>query len=68
MMWMDLEGIMFYFVLFFKILFIWGHLGGLVVECLPLAQVMIPGPEIKSHIRLLMGSLLFCLSLSLMNK
>ena len=48
-----------------------GHLGGSVVERLPLAQIMIRGPgiEIESHIRLPAGNLLLplclCLSMSL---
>ena len=52
----------------------WGCLGSAVVEHLPLAQGMIPGSGIESHIRLLVGSLLLPLpvslsiSLSLMNK
>ena len=48
---------------------------GDAVECLPLAQVVIPGSRIKSHIGLLVGAyfslcLCLCLSLSvsLMNK
>ena len=51
-----------------------GCLGGLVVEHLPSAQVMILGPRIESHIRLPAWSLLLPLpvtlplSLSLMNK
>ena len=51
-----------------------GHLGGSVVEHLPLAQVIILGPGIESLIRLPAGSLLLplpmCLPLcvSLMNK
>ena len=35
-----------------------GHLGGSVVERVPLAQVVVPGPGIQSHIRLPAGSLL----------
>ena len=42
-----------------------GHLGGSVVECLPLAQGVIPGPGIESHIGLPTGSLLLPLLLSL---
>ena len=34
-----------------------GHLGGSVVEHLPLAQVVIPGPGIKSHFGLPVGKL-----------
>ena len=53
-----------------------GCLGGSVVECLPLAQGVIPGSGIKSHIRLLAGSLLLpqptslplCLIMSFINK
>ena len=53
-----------------------GRLGGSAVERLPLAQVMILGSGIESHIRLPAGSLLlpqpvfltFSLSESLMNK
>ena len=39
--------------------------GGSVVEHLPLAQVMILGPGIESHIRLPEGTLLLLLPLSL---
>ena len=42
-----------------------GHLVGSVVERLPLAQVVIPGPGIESCIRLHMGSLLLCQPMSL---
>ena len=46
-----------------------GHLGGLVVEHLPWAQGVIPGPGIESCIGLPAGSLLLplsvCLSVSL---
>ena len=44
-----------------------GHLGALnsAVECLPSAQVMILDPEIESHIRLLVESLLIPLPMSL---
>ena len=45
-----------------------GHLDGLVVECLPLAQVMTLGswgPGIESCIRLSVGSLLLPLPMSL---
>ena len=42
-----------------------GRLCGLVIERLPLAQVMIPGPGIESHRSLLPR---LCLCLSLMNK
>ena len=42
-----------------------GHLGGSAVECLPLAQGVIRGSGIESHIRLLEGSLLLPLSMSL---
>ena len=51
-----------------------GRLGGSVVERLPLAQGMIPGSRIESHIGLLAGSLLLPrpvslpLSVSLKNK
>ena len=51
-----------------------GHLSGSVVEHLPLAQGVVLGSRIKSHIRLLVGSLLLTLpvsmslSVSLMNK
>ena len=53
-----------------------GHLGCLVIGCLPLAQVMIPESGIKSRIGLMWGAcfsfcLCLCLSLStvsLMNK
>ena len=52
-----------------------GHLGGSAVEHLPLAQGMIPGSGIESHIGLLQRacfslclSLCLSLSLSLMNK
>ena len=49
------------------------HLGGSMVEHLPLAQGVIPGPGIESHIGLPAGSLLVSLpvsafSLCLMNK
>ena len=47
------------------ILNLWGHMGGSVVERLPLAQVVISGSGIKSHIRLLAGSLLLTLPMSL---
>ena len=42
-----------------------GCLGGSAVESLPLAQGMILGSEIESHIGLLAGSLLLPLSVSL---
>ena len=42
-----------------------GHLGGSVVENLPLAQDVIPGPGIESCIRLPTGSLLPPLPVSL---
>ena len=42
-----------------------GCLGGSAVEHLPLAQGMIPGPGIGSHIRLPIGSLLLPLPMSL---
>ena len=42
-----------------------GHLGGSVVEHLPLAQGVIPDPGIESHIRLPVKSLLLPLSVSL---
>ena len=51
-----------------------GHLGDSVVECLSLAQGVIQGPGIESHIGLPTGSLLLLLpislplSVSLMNK
>ena len=40
------------------------RLGGSVVKCLPLAQGMIPGSRIESHIRLLAWSLLLPLPVS----
>ena len=43
-----------------------GCLGGLAVEHLPLARVVIPGPEIESYIRLPAGSLLLPLPMSLL--
>ena len=43
----------------------WGRLGGLAVERLPLAQVVILGSGIESSIRLLAGSLLLPLPRSL---
>ena len=43
-----------------------GHLGGSVVEHLPLAQVVILGPGIKSCIGVPSGSLLLPLSMSLL--
>ena len=44
-----------------------GHLGGSVIECLPLAQgVISQGPEIKSPIRLPAGSLLLLLPRTLL--
>ena len=52
----------------------WGRLGGSVVECLPLVQVVIPGPGIKSRVGFPTGSLLLplpvsaSLSLFLINK
>ena len=47
-----------------------GHLGGSVVELLPLARGMISGSRIESHIGLPLGSLLLPLPVpvSLMNK
>ena len=42
-----------------------GHLGGSAVEDLPLAQGMIPGSGIESHIGLPAGSLLLPLPMSL---
>ena len=42
-----------------------GRLGSSVVECLPLAQGMIPGLGIKSHIRFPVRSQLLPLSLPL---
>ena len=47
-----------------------GGLGGSVVEPLPLARGVIPGPGIESHIKLPVGSLLLPLplSVSLINK
>ena len=42
-----------------------GHLRGSVVECLPLAQVMVLGPGIKFCIRLPVESLLLPLPVSL---
>ena len=41
-----------------------GLLSGSVVECLPLAQGMIPSPGIESHIGLPTGSLLLPLPMS----
>ena len=41
-----------------------GRLGGSGVERLPPAQGVIPGPEIKSHVRFPAGSLLLPLPLS----
>ncbi|CAK7320259.1 hypothetical protein VULLAG_LOCUS22521 [Vulpes lagopus] len=45
--------------------FFQGHVGGSVAEHLPLAQSVIPGPGIESHIRLPAGSLLLPLPMSL---
>ena len=42
-----------------------GHLGGSVVELLPLAQVMIWGPGIEFHIQVPIGNLLLPLPMSL---
>ena len=42
-----------------------GQLSGSVVECLPLANRVIPGSRIKSHIGLLAESLLLPLPVSL---
>ena len=42
-----------------------GHLGGSMVKCQPLAQVVIRGPGIESYIRLPAGSLLLPLPESL---
>ena len=42
-----------------------GHLGGSAVECLPLAQGVIPGSRIESHIGLPAWSLLLLLPVSL---
>ena len=42
-----------------------GHLGGSVVECLPSALIMIPGPRIESCIGLPSGILFLPLSLPL---
>ena len=42
-----------------------GCLGGTAAERLPLAQGVIPGSRIKSHVRLLAGSLLLPLPVSL---
>ena len=42
-----------------------GHLGGSVVECLPLAQVVIPGSWDRVPLGLPTGSLLFPLPVSL---
>ena len=43
-----------------------GHMGGSAVEHLPLAQGMIPGPEIESRIGLPARSLLLPLPMSLL--
>ena len=43
----------------------WGHLGGAVVEPLPSAQGVVPGPGIMTHIRLPAGNLLLPLPMSL---
>ena len=57
-----------------KILLHQGRLGGSVVECLPLAQVMVPESPDESHIGVPTGSPLLPLpvslpmSLSVMNK
>ena len=45
-----------------------GCLDDSVVECLPLAQGVNLGPEIKSQVRLPVWSLLLPLPVSLMNK